>query len=61
LSKNPIEYLKEKWSKYKRVITISRKPDKDEFMRAAKICALGITLIGMIGFLIYAVEVILLK
>ena len=39
--------------KYGRVLQIARKPGKDEFVSSSKICALGIVLIGVIGFGIF--------
>ncbi len=36
----------------RRVISISRKPTKNEFVSILKICALGIAVIGVIGFVI---------
>jgi protein transport protein SEC61 subunit gamma-like protein len=35
-----------------RVIKLSRKPRKDEFVTIAKITALGMLLVGFIGFII---------
>lgn len=45
--------LKDMWREYKRVLIISRKPDKEEFVRSSKICILGIFGIGAIGFAIF--------
>ncbi len=45
--------LMEKIEAYKRVLTVSRKPDKEEFETSAKICGMGIALIGIIGFVIF--------
>ena len=39
--------------KYSRVLQIARKPGKDEFVSSSKICALGITVIGVVGFVIF--------
>ena len=44
--------------KHIRVLQVARKPDKDEFFSSSKICALGLFLIGIIGFAIYAVFVL---
>ena len=44
---------KERFALYRRTIDVARKPDKEEFMSAAKITALGIALLGAIGFLIF--------
>lgn len=32
---------------------MAQKPDKDEFMSAVKITALGIAIVGIIGFVIF--------
>ena len=46
--------VKEKLKDYARVLSIARKPTKDEFMQAAKLSGLGILLIGAIGFMVFA-------
>jgi len=45
--------IKNKLSQYLRVISVSKKPDREEFWSAAKICGVGILVIGLIGFVIY--------
>ncbi len=44
--------------KYARVLQVSRKPGKDEFTSSSKICALGIAIIGFIGFAIFLVFIL---
>ena len=48
--------VKERFDKFvkdsKRVLKVSRKPDKEEYFEFAKITALGILVIGVIGFVI---------
>lgn len=39
---------------YIRVLKLARKPTKEEFMMIGKVSITGISLIGMIGFIIYA-------
>lgn len=39
--------------RYARVLQIARKPGKDEFISSSKICALGIAVIGFVGFVIF--------
>lgn len=51
--------IKEKIREWKRVIQVARKPGKDEFVLSAKICSLGIFLIGIIGFTIFIVFILL--
>lgn len=36
----------------KRVLKVSRKPDKEEYFEFSKIVAIGIAIIGVIGFII---------
>lgn len=40
---------------YKRVLAISKKPDYDELKTTLRICAIGITIIGVVGFTVYIV------
>jgi len=51
--------LKETYRRYRRVLHIARKPSKSEYTGATKICALGIVVIGLIGFVIFLVFVLL--
>jgi protein transport protein SEC61 subunit gamma-like protein len=43
-----------KLQEYIRVLKLARKPTRDEFNMIAKVSLAGIGIIGMIGFLIYA-------
>ena len=36
----------------KRVLKVARKPDKDEYLQFAKVTAIGVVIIGIIGFVI---------
>lgn len=45
--------LKTTFMQYKRVLQIARKPGKDEFTSSSKVCAIGIVIVGLIGFVIY--------
>jgi protein transport protein SEC61 subunit gamma-like protein len=45
--------IKNKISQYKRVVNVSRKPEKEEFISSVKITGAGIILIGVIGFIIF--------
>lgn len=44
--------LKEKIEEYRRVIRVAVKPKKEEFMTSAKITAIGVSILGLIGFII---------
>ena len=48
-----VSAIKNKMSQYLRVISVSKKPDKEEFWAAAKICGAGIAMVGFAGFVIY--------
>jgi len=39
--------------RYSRVLQIARKPGKEEFTSSSKICALGMAVIGIVGFVIF--------
>jgi len=45
---------------YRRVLVIARKPDKDEFVKTAKICLIGMGLVGLIGFIVYSFSILFL-
>ncbi|MDY6774051.1 MAG: protein translocase SEC61 complex subunit gamma [Candidatus Nanohaloarchaea archaeon] len=45
--------LREKFAEWKRVLKITRKPDREEFTMSAKVTGAGILIIGAVGFLIY--------
>jgi len=49
---SPLKW-KETLEGYRRVIAVSRKPDKEEFLSTARITGLGIVIIGVTGFVIY--------
>ncbi len=51
--------LKEKIKNYIRILSIAKKPEKDEFLSTLRICLIGIGLIGFIGFIFYLVSVLL--
>jgi len=51
--------IKAKLREYRRVLQIARKPTKDEFVSSGKICTIGISIIGLIGFAIFIVFVLL--
>jgi len=47
--------LRQKLEEYARVLKITRKPTGEEYSMSAKITALGIAFIGLIGFVIYLI------
>ena len=46
------ESITQALKQYRRVLYISRRPDRDEFMNVAKITGIGIIIVGVIGFVI---------
>ncbi len=51
--------LRELVERIRRVLLVSSKPDKEEFLQSAKITGLGIALIGAIGFAIFLVVMLM--
>ncbi len=53
-----------KWKKFlketSRVMRITKKPDRNEFMNLTKVTGLGIAIIGVIGFIIFLLKQLLL-
>jgi protein transport protein SEC61 subunit gamma-like protein len=45
--------IRELIKNYRRVMQIARKPNKEEFLSTSKICAIGLALIGFVGFIIF--------
>jgi len=45
--------IKNKIKQYKRVLSVSHKPDKEEFKSSMKITGSGILFLGIIGFVIF--------
>ena len=52
--------IKERIENYIRVLSITKKPDKEEFFSTLRIVLIGIGVIGFIGFLFYLFSVIFL-
>jgi protein transport protein SEC61 subunit gamma-like protein len=42
-----------KFSEYSRILRLTRKPTREEFLMIAKVAGAGILIIGVIGFIIY--------
>ncbi|MBU0952877.1 MAG: protein translocase SEC61 complex subunit gamma [Nanoarchaeota archaeon] len=47
-----------KLREYIRVVQIARKPNKEEYFMATKVSAIGIAIIGVIGFAIFLVYIL---
>lgn len=44
---------------YVRILQLTRKPSMDEFLTISKVAGAGILLIGVIGFIIYLIMVLI--
>jgi len=53
--------LKNKISQFRRVLEVSQKPDREEFVSSAKITGVGIIFIGIIGFVIFLLYYLVVK
>ena len=51
--------FKSKILEYQRVYRITKKPNMEEFKAVSKVTALGILLIGLIGFAIHMVSIVI--
>jgi protein transport protein SEC61 subunit gamma-like protein len=51
--------IKETLENYRRVLKIAKKPSSEEFKMSARICAIGMAIIGIIGFIMYLIFVLL--
>ena len=56
------------WDKFKnfvrecvRVLKITKKPTKEEFKTISKVSGLGILIIGLLGFLIHLIDVLIFR
>ena len=50
--------LKEILSNYRRVLQVTKKPDKEEYFLTMRICAIGVAIIGLLGFVFYLISVL---
>jgi protein translocase SEC61 complex gamma subunit len=50
--------IRETLGRYKRVLMVARKPDLKELKDTARICGIGMLLIGFIGFIFYIISVL---
>lgn len=52
--------LKDFWVQCRRVLRVTKKPDKQEFITIAKVSGLGILIIGLIGFILHFINQIII-
>ncbi len=50
--------IREKLIEYKRVLKVAKKPTKEEFMYISKICVIGMSVVGIIGFILYVFSIV---
>lgn len=65
---NEFEEKQNLWTKFSRfvkecirVLKITKKPTKEEFKTISKISGLGILIIGLIGFLVHVIDLLIFK
>lgn len=51
-----LDKLKRFWVECKRVLRVTKKPDREEFIQIVKVSAIGMAIIGAIGFLVFVVD-----
>jgi len=51
--------ISERLRQYRRVVQIARKPTKEEFTSSGKICAAGLLVIGLAGFTVFLIFMVL--
>ena len=50
------EKIKSFIEKNMRVLRITKKPDKEEYLTVSKVSAIGILVIGLIGFILFVIN-----
>lgn len=56
-----LQKIKNWYYEYKRVVLVTKKPTREEFIVIVKVSGLGILLIGLIGFIIQMIELTLFQ
>ena len=51
--------IKETFQNYVRILSISKKPDRYEYLETLRICGIGVTLVGGIGFIFYFISALI--
>jgi protein transport protein SEC61 subunit gamma-like protein len=44
-----------------RVLKVTKKPNKNEYMTVAKVAAVGLLIIGLLGFLLFALKQLIIS
>lgn len=50
-----IDKIMEKLNDYRRVLSVAKKPTKDDLKEIIRVCGIGMAVIGFIGFLFFLV------
>jgi protein transport protein SEC61 subunit gamma and related proteins len=53
--------IKTWYNEYKRILMVTKKPSKEEFLAIVKVSGIGILAIGIIGFIIQMINLTLFK
>ena len=53
-----IKNVKSTLENYRRVLILAKKPTMKEFKETAKVCAIGIAIIGLFGFTFYILSIL---
>ncbi|OYT53874.1 MAG: protein translocase SEC61 complex subunit gamma [Candidatus Altiarchaeales archaeon ex4484_2] len=48
--------IKKAYSETRRILRLTRKPKKSEYEETAKITGLGMTVIGLVGFIVFIIS-----
>ena len=51
--------IKEILRNYGRILSIAKKADREEFLDTARICGIGVAIVGAIGFMFYLVSALI--
>jgi len=54
-----LENITNSFKQYVRILRLTRKPSMDEFLTISKVAGAGILLIGIIGFFVYLIMVLI--
>jgi protein transport protein SEC61 subunit gamma-like protein len=54
-----LENITNSLKQYVRILQLTRKPSMDEFLTISKVAGAGILLIGIIGFVVYLIMVLI--
>lgn len=52
--------IRERLENYRRVLIVARKPDKEDYVLTARVCALGVIVVGIMGFALYLIAALII-